>query len=202
MKLINRTGERYGRLTVVKRAPNASERDTNARWQCRCDCGKVTVAYGQDLTKGRVKSCGCFNAERIAKHGMTRTPVYSVWVQMKARCENPQHPSFANYGGRGITVCEEWHDFRQFFADMGYRPRGLTIERIDNMAGYSKANCRWATMKQQQNNSRRNHRLELDGETRTISQWADHYGIQWDTIRSRLRYGWSIRKALTTPVGK
>ena len=138
MRLIDRSGERYERLTVVSRAPNASERDTNARWLCRCDCGKAVIAYGQDLARGKVKSCGCLNAERIERHGMSRTRVYNVWKQIFQRCGNPNSGSYKNYGARGIKVCEEWRDFAAFYADMGDCPERGSLDRIDNSKGYER----------------------------------------------------------------
>jgi hypothetical protein len=200
MKLIDRTGHRYERLVVLERAPNANQRDTNARWLCRCNCGKTTIAYGQDLARGKIKSCGCLNAERITKHGRSRTRVYDIWKQMWQRCENPKCSSFGNYGGRGITVCEEWRDFAQFFADMGDPPPRRTLERCDNSKGYSKANCRWATRSDQLNNTRVNHVLEFDGMRMTIAKWSERTGLKVSTIHSRIQYGWPVWRTLTEPV--
>lgn len=200
MRLIERVGQTYGRLRVISRAPNASKTDTNARWNCQCECGKFSLAYGQDLAKGKVKSCGCLNAERIKTHGHSRKPVYSVWRQIFQRCENPDAQAYANYGGRGITVCEEWRDFNVFLADMGFPGRGMSLDRIDNTKGYSKDNCRWATWDQQLNNNRGNVRLDFNGEMLTLSQWAKRLKIPRDCIYGRLRRGWSAERALSTPV--
>jgi hypothetical protein len=153
------------------------------------------------LARGKVKSCGCLNAERIVQHGMAHTHVYRVWQAMRQRCENPNSPDFANYGGRGIRVCEEWKSFERFFADMGNRRKGYSLDRIDVNGPYRKENCRWATTWQQANNTRRNRVIELNGERRTLAQWAEWTGLGWDTIRTRLNYGWDTEKALTTPVG-
>lgn len=201
MRLIDRTGLRYGRLVAVERLPAKSKTDTNARWFCRCDCGRGTVAYGQDLAREKVKSCGCLNAERIMQHGMAGTHVYHVWKAMRQRCENPKAQRYADYGGRGIRVCDEWKSFERFFSDMGNRPKGYSLDRIDNDGGYNKANCRWATTKQQNNNNRRNRIVELNGEKRTIAEWADRVGLDWTTIRNRLDiHGWSVEQALSAPV--
>lgn len=200
MKLIDRTGERYGRLVVIERAPNA--KDTNARWLCQCDCGRTAVAYGMDLKRGKVVSCGCWNAEKRVKHGMSRTHVNAVWRQMRDRCLNPNNPRFGDYGGRGISVCERWGSFENFLADMGDRPRGYQLDRIDNNGNYEPSNCRWATVGQQLNNKRNNRLLTLNGETLTIGEWSQRTGLPWDAIRSRLRYGWSVERALTEPVSK
>lgn len=198
MRLIDRTGEKYGRLTAVERLPAKSKKDTNARWFCRCDCGRATVAYGQDLARGKMKSCGCLNAERIMQHGMSQTHVYSVWRMMLQRCENPKSPAYPNYGGRGIRVCDEWRDFERFFLDMGNRPAGYSIDRIDVDGPYCKENCRWATTAQQANNKRRNRVIEFRGRRQTLAEWADELGLDWHTIRSRLdNYGWSVERALS-----
>jgi len=201
MRVIERAGQRYGRLIAIERLPAKSKKDTNARWFCRCDCGQGVVAYGQDLARGKVKSCGCLNADRILRHGMSRTHVYQVWKGMLQRCENPKSPGFANYGGRGIRVSDEWHDFERFIADMGPRPKGYSIDRIDVNGPYSKDNCRWATTKQQANNTRRNRVVEFRGERLTLGEWADRYGIDWSTLRGRLdRLKWDdLEAALTSP---
>lgn len=201
MRLTDRLGQRYGRLLVTERAPNKSETDTNARWKCLCDCGRETVQYGQDLKKGKVISCGCWNEEKRFKHGLADTAVHRVWIGMRSRCNNPKGREYANYGGRGIKVCERWDSFENFVADMGVRPEGYSIDRINNDGDYEPSNCRWATTTQQLNNRRVNRVLELNGERRTIGEWSVKLGIGWSTIRNRVdRYGWTIEKALTTPV--
>ena len=200
--LIDRTGHKYGRLTVTGRAENYRG---NARWICTCECGsgKRVVALGNDLKRGKVKSCGCWNAEKIVRHGMSQTHVYHAWQGMIQRCENPKEKAFKHYGARGITVCEAWHDFEQFFHDMGSRPKGYSLDRIDNDGSYESGNCRWATTKQQLNNQRRNRIVELNGRKQTLMQWAEELGVDWYTLRSRIdRYSWTIEDALTKPVGR
>ncbi len=200
MRLIDRTGLKYARLLVVNRAANASETDTNARWHCKCDCGRMSVAYGRDLETGKVKSCGCLSAERNYKHGAARTKVYRVWIAMRNRCQNPTNPSYKNYGGRGITVDPSWENFAVFSQDMGERPKGHSLERKDNNGPYSKENCIWATSKIQHNNKRTNRFLTAFGRTLTFAQWGDEYGIPWTTIRARIeRYGWPIEDAVSRP---
>jgi hypothetical protein len=198
MRLINRIGQRYGRLVVVERARSP---DGNAKWTCRCDCGRRLIAYGQDLQRGKVVSCGCAQTERRFKHGMARTPLYRVWVEMRSRCRNPKHPAWNNYGGRGIWVCDEWQDFATFARDVGPRPSAKhQLDRIDNNKGYFKANVRWATAKIQRNNQRNNRILEIEGVRRTFAEWADVSGIPWTTIRGRIeRYGWDLKSAVTLP---
>jgi hypothetical protein len=206
MRLIDRRGERYARLTVVERVPNASKTDTNARWLCKCDCGKTVIAYGQDLARGKFKSCGCLNAERIRKHGMARTKVYQVWKSMKSRCDNPKEVGYHNYGERGIAYDPSWASFENFYRDMGDPPRAkkngskITIERLDNDGPYRKANCEWKTLKENLNNKRNNVTISALGMTLTYAQWAERLGVSWYTIRNRIeRCGWPAEEAVTQP---
>ncbi len=200
MRLIDRIGERYERLLVKERAPNASRTDTNARWRCVCDCGRMVIAYGQDLSKGKVKSCGCYNATRIRTHGMSRSKVSRIWIAMRNRCNNPDNAAYHNYGGRGIMADPSWDDFATFFADMGYPPKGSWLERKDNNGPYSKENCCWATPQEQLNNKRTNRMLTAFGRTQTIAQWSAELGVPWSTIRSRVdRYDWPHEAAVSEP---
>jgi hypothetical protein len=201
MKRIDRTGETYGRLTVIEHVPNApGAKDTNARWLCRCVCGTTKVVYGQDLKKGKVVSCGCWNQEKRTKHGMSHTHVHKVWIAMRDRCRNPNNLAFKNYGGRGIKVCDRWDSFSDFLADMGDRPEGFDLDRIDNNGNYEPSNCRWLSRQKNLNNKRTNRFLELRGETHTIAEWSRITGLSWLTIRQRLRYGWTVERTLTEPL--
>lgn len=200
MKIIDLKGEVFGRLMVVSRAPNAGVRDSNARWNCRCDCGRMVIAYGQDLRKHKVVSCGCWNAEKRTRHGLARTPEYRVFMAMKMRCENPKDAAWKNYGGRGITVDPRWSSFPQFWEDMGPRPTGGTLERIDNNKGYSPDNCTWATHKEQLNNRRNNRVLFHEGERLTLAQWAERLGLNYSTLAKRLARGQAVEDALNRPV--
>ena len=202
MKLIDRIGERYERLVVVARAPNKSAKDTNARWACQCDCGKMTIAYGQDLRKGKVKSCGCWNGERIKTHGLSRSRVYGIWKGMKQRITNERSTKRHIYAG--LDLEPDWEQFEAFYADMGDPPsRVHTLDREDGTKGYVRGNCRWATYREQNLNTSRNHRIEWNGKSQTITEWAEELGIGQATLFSRLlTYGWSVDRAFTTPVRK
>lgn len=135
------------------------------------------------------------------RHGQYGTRLYEIWRTMKKRCTNPKHGQYRNYGGRGIQLCEEWKDFRLFYEwaiKSGYADN-LTLERIDNGDNYSPENCRWATIKEQANNRRSNHIIEYAGERLTLAQWSEKLGVSWACLYERLRKGWTIERALTTP---
>ena len=161
MKTIDLTGQRFGRLTVLHRDGSTSCR--HAAWKCQCDCGEVRTICGKHLRSGNTKSCGCLNRELLSEglattHGMTRhgreAGVYGSWRSMRERCQNSNATHYAYYGGRGVTVCERWESFENFLADMGPRPEGLSLDRINNEGNYEPGNCRWATRKQQAHNRR------------------------------------------------
>lgn len=151
--LANLKGKIYGRLTVIHRAE--SSKNGHAKWFCRCECGNDTVVFASNLKREHTTSCGCVNDEVITKHAMQGTPEYHTWKGMIQRCANPNASRYKDYGGRGITVCEEWLSFEKFYADMGDRPTGTSLDRIDNNSGYYKDNCRWATQSIQNSNKRR-----------------------------------------------
>ena len=138
------------------------------------------------------------NAER-ATHRMSHSPTYNCWRSMLARCGNPKQKDFARYGGRGITVCERWRDFAAFYADMGAKPEGMSLERKDVNAGYAPDNCCWATAAQQANNKRSNVVVEFQGQRATVSEWAQRTGLERKTLEYRIRAGWPADRALTTP---
>ena len=158
---IDITGHTYGRLVVLRFDREDSHK--NRYWTCLCECGvETSVRFGR-LRSGYTKSCGCLIKERAAmcsyRHGCNtttyRSPEYSSWNSMKQRCLNPNSKDYANYGGRGISVCDSWQDsFQQFFEDMGIRPEGTTLDRMDNDGNYEPGNCRWATAKEQNSNRR------------------------------------------------
>ena len=195
------SGCEYGFVTVLGRVKSTGH--NNSVWQCRCRCGTVRTFYKQQLTKYPNVNCGCQTArllsERHRKHGKSKSLVYKAWAAMKDRCFNPANTHYYAYGGRGISVCDRWRDsFDSFLADMGDRPDGFTIERIDTNGDYEPGNCRWASRKEQQNNRRCNVRLEIDGVTKTISEWSEYSGVHRSVVVSRIRRGWTARDAVFT----
>lgn len=200
----NLTGIRTGRLVAME----AVGTDGNSVfWRCNCDCGKETVMRSHQFTSGRVVSCGCYMREQVSKrstkHGMHGSREYRSWDAMKNRCTNHSHKHFSRYGGRGITFCDRWSDFKNFIADMGPMPAGnYTIDRKDNNGNYCPENCVWATRKEQARNRNCLKRFTHDGKTLTITEWSEITGIKAGTISTRIHAKkWSVEKAVTTPVG-
>ena len=190
------TGRRFTRLQVVERIASKGGR----RYACRCDCGMVTPTTAHALVTGKTKSCGCLSrnafVERNTQHGMTGTREFDAWANMKSRCNNPRQRDYPSYGGRGIAVCERWNNsFANFLADMGKCPPRMTIDRIDNNAGYSPDNCRWADYRTQNRNYRRNRNLTYRGITMPLVDWADALGMWPESLRYRLKR-WPLERAL------
>ena len=176
-----------------------------SHWLCECDCGETLITLSASLLNGRTTSCGCYKNEQVGnrsrKHGKTHTTEYHIWLSMNQRCSNPNVVQYDRYGGRGIKVCNRWkNSFELFLQDMGKRPKGHSIERKNNDGNYCPSNCIWATYKTQGRNKVNNHRLTFRGETKNISEWAEVIGINQSTLLFRIRRGWSIEKALTTPL--
>lgn len=202
------TGQQFHRLTVISRGTNAGQGEkSKARWTCRCECGQEVLVHAGALKSGNTQSCGCHKAE-LAKingkslnyrHGMTGAKAHIVWDSMLQRCCNENHKSYPQYGGRGIKVCDAWYTFENFHTDMGDPLPGLTIDRIDTNGNYEPANCRWATMAEQGRNKRNNFLIEHNGENLTLAEWAKRYSLDRVTLRDRLKRGWTVEQALTTP---
>lgn len=205
-------GEKYGRLTVIRRI--GTNKNGYAVWQCKCDCGNIVEVTSHSLRSGNTKSCGCYNIEsstkRIVllntKHGKSNTRIFRIWNLMKSRCYNKNSINYSDYGGRGIIVCDEWlHDFQAFYdwsIANGYvetkSRTDYTIDRIDVNGNYCPDNCRWVNIKVQQNNKRTNKIIEFNGEKHTISEWSDIIGIDYDVLQHRLSSKtYTVERALT-----
>lgn len=200
-KMRDLSGQKFGRLSVLNLAGKAKNK--NMLWKCLCECGKETVVASSNLVRGVTRSCGCFRTEREreanTKHGQHGTGAHKSWMSMRQRCRNPNCPAFHSYGGRGITICERWDKFENFFADMGPRPDGLELDRIDVNGNYEPSNCRWATQLQQGRNQRKTRFATINGTTKPLTEWAEHYGINTKTLETRLRAGWPVEQALSRP---
>lgn len=205
-KTIPMIGKRFGRLTVIAEGEKSAT-SRSARWICRCDCGNITKPItGEVLRKGKATSCGCYKREltieRSTRHGLCGTRIHRIWSGMKSRCYNPNAPKYSRYGARGIRVCDEWLNSLEAFCEWamthGYADN-LTIDRIDNDGNYCPENCRWTTNEDQCNNRGHHILLEINGETKTIAQWAKSTEIAYRTIHARHHRGWTgenlIRKA-------
>lgn len=197
MRGIDLTGNVFGRLTVIQRGENQGDKVT---WLCQCSCGSQVSVITSSLRRGDTKSCGCLFKESLIKRNTTHgnmkrgngTKTYNTWRGMIARCEDPLNKRYDNYHGKGIEVCEEWHDFSVFLGDMGERPKGLTLDRIDNTKGYYKDNCRWATLSEQANNRSNNNLQTSNGKTMTIMQWSKYLGVHRNTLSNRMKQGWDF----------
>lgn len=210
-KFINLIGQRFGRLTVIQWA--GKDKWGHSKWLCRCDCNNKNeiIVSGNHLKSGHTKSCGCLHKEKAKinaiKHGHCKnrkaTGFYESWHSMIQRCTNPNNKDYKDYGGRGITVCEEWMEFPNFERDnLGWEP-GLTIERDNNELGYFPGNCYWGNRTEQNRNKRSNLYVPYRGENRLLIELCEEYNMPYHVVWDRIyRYGWSPEKALTTPVRK
>lgn len=204
-------GMRFGRLLAVSICPHRN-RHGHVLVDCVCDCGLARIFTKQSLLSGRVKSCGCFrkevSANRFRTHGHTShgsaSLTYSTWVGMNERCHYEKNISFRYYGALGIQVCNEWRGpggFQRFLSDVGLRPsRSHSLDRIDSNGNYEPGNVRWATNKEQGRNKKSNRIIEFNGEKMILSDWASRLGIGQGTLSHRLNSGWSIERAITTPL--
>jgi len=202
---IDLTGQVFGRLTVIARAPSVG--DGRAMWRCQCECGEPRVVAGKSLRSGNTLSCGCLHRALASSanktHGKSRSPLYAIWKGIKKRCYSPKCNNYESYGGRGIRVCERWlNSFEAFRDDMGERPTPRhQLDRFpDNNGNYEPGNCRWATRTQNGRNTRHNRVVEFRGEKRCLSEWGELLGISSTVIYTRLYQGWSVERALTEPL--
>lgn len=198
------TGKKFNRLTVLEFIKSKPRN----KWLCECDCGKKILVPGYKLKTGHTKSCGCFKIEKFrnmtTKHGVSvkSRKIHSAWHDMIARCYNKDLKTYKNYGGRGINVCQEWRDnievFHKWCMNNGFR-KDLTLDRKDNNGDYSPSNCRWVSQQMQCKNRSTNVFIEHNGRKETLTDTAKRYGLTPQSIRYRLRKGWSMKEALESP---
>ena len=202
MSVIDITGKRFGRLVVLSRAEN--DRHDIAQWLCRCDCGVEKVVRGASLRSGVILSCGCLCRERHRHtHDESKTRLFRILQYVKGRCYNQNNSAYQYYGGRGISVCQEWREsfvtFRDWALANGYSD-DLTLDRIDADGNYEPSNCRWVDRKTQMRNQRDSLKYTIDGITRNLADWCDIYNVPYERTRHRVvNLKWDIVAALTTP---
>jgi hypothetical protein len=187
---IYETGNRYGRLVVISQAESVNNR---VRWLCLCDCGVTLTVTGEKLRQGKQKSCGCYRrdsaSERHKIHGQSNaggvngkvcSGAYSSWQEMWKRCTKTDNISYKNYGGRGITVTPDWKDFETFYADMGDRPEGMSLDRVNGAEPYSKENCKWSNRMEQNQNKRNCHIITIDDAAYVLAEWCRRFNVEYN----------------------
>lgn len=207
----NLIGQRFGRLKVISFA--GSDKYGGSFFNCNCDCGNTKTIRSACLIRRKTESCGCKALEgNNYKHGRARTPSHGSWAGMILRCTDPDRKHAEHYIGRGIKVCKHWQRFENFFADMGERPAGMTLDRTNNDGHYScghceecerngwPLNCRWATQQQQCRNTRQNRMVTFGEKTVTLMEWSQLLNVRFGTLRTRLERGWSVERAFTASV--
>lgn len=197
-------GAVFGLLTVLEL--HGKSKSGRPIWLCRCRCGKQSKPWGDSLLKGATTSCGCDRYRKAAEastvHGLSRHSAANTWYHIVSRCNNPENSDYKDYGGRGIKLCERWENLENFIADMGERPKGYSIERLNNDLGYEPGNCVWADNKTQARNKRTTGWITFQGETKSIAEWSELTGINYSTIRSRRAKGLSPAEILDSKLQK
>lgn len=196
-------GKDIGAFTILEKVSRG--RGKNVLWKVRCNCGREKYLEYGHIKSGSTKSCGCqqrtLQSQAKIKHGKTFSREYRIWLGMKNRCKDHDNPDWGRYGARGIRVCEQWMDFRNFYEDMGDCPPEMTLDRKDNDLGYFKENCRWATGSEQSRNRRSNRLLTYSGKTMPMVAWAEARNMPPERLQQRLARGWDMEEALILPLG-
>ena len=203
-KMNNLSGKKFGKLTPTKIAYRCHDKfgDMRIYWECKCDCGNITVANSRMLTSGKTQSCGCLRKGIHKKHGYTGTRLYRIHQGMKSRCKYPSCQDYKYYGGKGITYCEEWEHFENFLdwaIQNGYNDN-LSLERIDVNKGYEPSNCCWVTGQEQRYNKTNSKKFTINGETKCLAEWCRIYDANYNTVHRRVTTNnYDILRALTEP---
>lgn len=195
-------GQTFNELTVLSRAPQRNRKKGTVIWYCRCSCGREAEVPSDNVRNGHTKSCGHLVGKPDEQHGRWGCPEYKIWDAMIQRCTNPNSTRYADYGGRGICVCDRWRQsFSAFAEDMGDRPsRRHSLERLNNDGMYEPGNVVWATMHRQSRNKRTNRYIERNGVKKTVVDWADEAGMPRHVLQGRVKLGWDFDRALSEPV--
>lgn len=205
-KFIDLTGKRFGKLMVIggrESIKTLKESKPRVYWDCLCDCGNQVKIRGDQLKNGHTNSCGCYEYRCGVKHNLSNTKLHYIYKSMKNRCFNKNVTGFNRYGGRGITICEEWENSFKSFYDWSIKNgyvEGLSIDRINNNGNYEPANCRWVTKQDQANNTSSNVLVSYFNEYITLSELSIRIGIKYKTVHARYKKGWSIEKIINTPL--
>lgn len=201
MRNIDITGQKFGRLTAIRKA---FIKNKSQYWECLCECGNKKIVKKSHLINLKIRSCGCLVHENNGgyKHGFSKTRIYSIFRGMKNRCYNPNEPAYIRYGGKGIKICNDWlknpKEFINWAYNNGYSDT-LTIERIDNSKGYEPSNCRWIPIEEQQRNTSLNFVIEYQGRKQCLASWCQELGLNPERTRQRIRRdNWSIERAFNT----
>lgn len=205
MRKLELSGQRFGKLVAVRSHYDSEKRIT--LWECKCDCGNTCNVRANSLVHGRTKSCGCLrkesNVQNKTKHGMAKTRIYNAWSSMKRRCYTTTNHNYSHYGKRGISVCDEWKEsFEEFYKwaiSNGYDDK-LSLDRIDNDGNYCPQNCRWASIKEQNNNRGVSINISYDGKTQNLSEWCKELNLPYSRVYQRIaKYGYTFEEAITEP---
>lgn len=210
-RFVNMSDQVFGMVTVLGFAgEDRTTKQVRNLWWCRCECGAVFKPRGDHLKSGNTTNCGCVRRVSVGDscrtHGHCNnrrtTSEYGIWCAMIRRCCVADDPGYKYYGTRGIIVCSRWREsFEAFFSDMGPKPKRYSIDRIDSSGNYEPSNCRWATHREQMQNTRRNHLITFQNTTLCVTEWARRVGLPSATLFSRIhKGGWSVERALTTPL--
>ena len=197
------SNERFGKLLVIE--PVGKTPNRHIIWRCICDCGNELRTASTHLLSGHTTSCGCYlnniRGKATITHGKSKSSTYKVWCEIIERTSNPNSKKYERYGGKGITICQRWRDsFEAFLEDMGERPKGTSIDRINNLGNYEPGNCRWADHKTQCRNRSSNINLTFRGESKTLVEWCEELDLKYSTILCRIKRGWSTEAAFLTPI--